>query len=156
MSYFDTNARKRDILEHLKVGVQILSSWVWENLSSLCNPSQWWEISPLQSQPNFQWLSYLPRIPVLLLVNTRLLTENWMFAPDGLRNVCIVSHYQVLFCLFIPLWLWVWNKHGTVILPDRVVWNENYFLSGRPFHFNVSKVFNMNLALEKGGKENVY
>lgn len=37
MSYFDTNARKRDILEHLEVGIQILS-WVLENLSSLCNP----------------------------------------------------------------------------------------------------------------------
>lgn len=39
MSYFDTNARKMEILEHLEVGIQILFSWFWENLSSLCNPS---------------------------------------------------------------------------------------------------------------------
>lgn len=63
-------------------------------------------------------------------------------------------YHTVKFYLFIPLWD---KKHGTIILPDRVVWSENYFLSGRPFHFNVSKVFSMNLALEKGGqKRNVY
>lgn len=39
MNYFDTNARKREILGHLEVRIQILFSRVWENLSSLCNPS---------------------------------------------------------------------------------------------------------------------
>lgn len=39
MSYFDTNARKMEILEHLEVGIQRLFCWVWENSSSLCNPS---------------------------------------------------------------------------------------------------------------------
>lgn len=39
MNCFDTNARKREILDHLEVRIQILFSWVWENFSSLCNPS---------------------------------------------------------------------------------------------------------------------
>lgn len=49
--------------------------------------------------------------------------------------------------------MWVWNKYGIVILFDKVVWSENYFLSGRFFYFNVFKVFNMNLVLGKEGKE---
>lgn len=39
MSYFDTNTSKRENLEHLEVGIQILFFWSWENLSSLCNSS---------------------------------------------------------------------------------------------------------------------
>lgn len=41
MSYFDASARKREKLEHLEVGMQIFFSWVWDNLSSVCNPSEW-------------------------------------------------------------------------------------------------------------------
>lgn len=34
MNYFGTNVEKGEKLEHLEVGIQILFSSVWENLSS--------------------------------------------------------------------------------------------------------------------------
>lgn len=38
MNYFGTNAGKGEKLDYLEVEMKILFSWVWENLSGLCNP----------------------------------------------------------------------------------------------------------------------
>lgn len=40
MNCFDTNARKREILDHLEVRIQILFSWVWE-IAVYATPHMW-------------------------------------------------------------------------------------------------------------------